>query len=133
MPYEMLLDSTVLISHLRRRRDARLLITSPGSTDNACISVVSRSEVLAGMPRHEEAMTMALLGSIGALTVTEAIADRAGRWIYQYARKGVQLTLADALIAATAVEYDLILVTGNAKHFPMSELRVHLWGSGTRT
>jgi tRNA(fMet)-specific endonuclease VapC len=128
MPDDLLLDSTVLISHLRKRWDARELVASLGAASSLAISVVSRSEVYAGMPAHEELMTTALLGSIEALPVSEAIADRAGRWIYQYARRGVQLTLADALIAATAVEHDLVLVTSNAKHFPMPELQVIAWG-----
>jgi len=54
--------------------------------------------------------------------VNEKIADRAGRLIYEYARKGVTLSLADAFIAATALEYNLTLVTTSPKHFPIPEL-----------
>ena len=58
------------------------------------------------------------------LPVDEAIADRAGRLIYQYARQGIQLSFADVLIAATALEH-LTLATTNPKHFPIPELRLY--------
>jgi len=89
------------------------------------ISVVTRTEILAGMRPHEEKRTMELLESLDNIPIDGAIADRAGRLIYQYARKGVVLSLADALIAATALEHDLTLVTTNPKHFPMPELALY--------
>lgn len=122
-----ILDSNVVISHLRTPLEVSALLSRWAVGDYATVSVVTRMEVLAGMHEREALRTMELLGSIPSLPVTEAIADRAGRWIYQYARRGTQLTLADALIAATAVEHDLTLVTGNAKHFPMPELRLECW------
>jgi len=74
----------------------------------------------------EEERTPALLDSLVNLPLTLKIADQAGRWIYQYVRQGMRLSFPDALIAATAVLHDLILVTTDAKHFPMSEVRVHI-------
>jgi len=77
------------------------------------------------MPRHEEEQTLALLESLETIPVTARIADQAGRWIYQYARRGQQIPLPDALIAATAAVHALTLVTTNGRHFPMPE--VHLY------
>ena len=54
-----------------------------------------------------------------------AIARRAGRLRSDYARKGVTLGLADVLIAATALEHGLTLLTANRKHFPMPDLALH--------
>jgi len=45
-------------------------------------------------------------------------------WIYQYARRGIQLSFPDALIGATALAHGLALVTTNARHFPMEGLQV---------
>jgi predicted nucleic acid-binding protein len=65
------------------------------------------------------------------LSVNKFIADRAGRMIYNYARQGFQVSFPDALIAATALEHGLTLVTTNVKHFTMlgeqlSDLSGHL-------
>ncbi len=51
------------------------------------------------------------------LSVTQPIADRWGVLSAARQLKGQPLSLADGLIAATALEYDLILVTRNEKDF----------------
>jgi len=81
------------------------------------ISAVTRAEILAGMRPREEQMTMELLASLSNLPVTTDVADRAGRLIYTAGRQGVQTSFPDALIAATALEHDLTIVTTNVRHF----------------
>jgi len=122
---DYLLDSNILILHLRERPEITALLTQWGTEGALYISVATRTEIVAGMRPHEEERTLELLDSLENLPVDEAIADRAGRLIYRYARQGVQLSFADALIAATALEHDLTLATTNPKHFPMPELRLH--------
>jgi predicted nucleic acid-binding protein len=51
------------------------------------------------------------------LPVTAAIADRWGRLTIQAKRKGITVSTADGLIAATAMEHDLTLVTRNWRDF----------------
>ena len=51
------------------------------------------------------------------LPVTPAIAHRWGKLTIQAKRKGMMLSTADGLIAATALEHDLMLVTRNIKDF----------------
>lgn len=114
-----LLDSNVLIKALRRNLDVLDWIDSIHSTHYLYVSVASRVEVFAGMHPREEEMTEALLSSLISLPITVPIADRAGRMIYTHARKGFQVSFPDALIAATALEHNLILMTTNTKHFPM--------------
>ncbi len=123
---DYLLDTNILILALRSDSDALdFLETLSREKESPLISVVTRTEVLAGMRPHEETRTMALLDSLVNISVDEVIADHAGRLIYQYARQGVQLSFPDALIAATALRQDLTLVTTNSKHFPMPELRIY--------
>ena len=120
-----LLDSNVLILHLRERPEITALLTQWGKEGALYISVATRTEILAGMRPHEEKRTMGLLNSLENLPLDEATADRAGRLIYQYARQGIQLSFPDALIAATALHHDLTLATTNPRHFPMPDLRLH--------
>jgi predicted nucleic acid-binding protein len=120
-----LLDTNVLILHLRERSEITALLAHWGLENILYISVATRTEILAGMRPHEEERTMELLYSLENLPVDEAVADQAGRLIYQHARRGIQLSFPDALIAATALHHNLTLATTNPKHFPMPDLRLH--------
>lgn len=121
-----LLDTNVVILALRGVPQAlNFLDTLNQTQEQSYISVVTRTEILAGMRPHEEERTMILLESLASILVNEVIADQAGRLIYQYARQGVQLSLPDAQIAATALHYNLTLMTTNTKHFPMPQLTLH--------
>jgi predicted nucleic acid-binding protein len=51
------------------------------------------------------------------LPVTREIAERWGRLTIQAQRRGMTLATADGLIAATALEHGLTLVTHNVKDF----------------
>ena len=51
------------------------------------------------------------------LPVTEPIAERMGRWAGEGETRGRTIRIADGLIAATALEHDLTLVTRNVKDF----------------
>jgi predicted nucleic acid-binding protein len=114
-----LLDTNVLILALRRDLNVLDWLDDARSAHYLYTSVISKTEVLAGMHPREEQITRELLGSLISLPVTVSIADRAGRTIYEHARQGSQVSFPDALIAATALEHDLTLATTNVKHFPM--------------
>ncbi|MBE2232916.1 MAG: type II toxin-antitoxin system VapC family toxin [Anaerolinea sp.] len=114
---DLLLDTNVLIRHLRQRARSFGFLLQWGQNDNLYISVITRSEILAGMRPDENVITLELLNALDSLPVTEQIADRAGRIIYQLARRGIQLSFPDALIAATALEHQLTVVTTNVAHF----------------
>jgi predicted nucleic acid-binding protein len=120
-----LLDTNVLVLQLRERSEITALLTQWGAENVLYISVVTRTEILAGMRPHEEERTVELLDSLENLPVDEATADRAGRLIYQYARQGIQFSFPDALIAATALHHNLTLATTNPKHFPVPDLLLH--------
>lgn len=126
---DYLLDTNVLMLALRSDPKALdLLDALDRKREHVCISVATRTEILAGMRSHEEERTIELLGSLDNLLVDEITADQAGRLIYQYACQGIQLSFPDALIAATALHHGLTLATTSPKHFPIPDLRLQPLG-----
>jgi predicted nucleic acid-binding protein len=122
-----LLDTNVLVDALNgkhgRREWLRGLVLQ-GSRLACC--VVTVAEVYAGMLPHEAQRTEEFLSALVWYDATRQVAERAGRLRFEWARKGVTLSLADTLLAATAIEHGLTLITGNRKHFPMPELALSL-------
>jgi predicted nucleic acid-binding protein len=117
-----LLDSDVLIWLLRGRPET--LQRLEGLDGPFGVSVISRSEIWAGAREAEHRQIEDLFLSLTTYAIDGAVADLAGTFLRHYRARGKSLELADALIAATAVSYGLALVTYNASHFPMPELKL---------
>ncbi len=113
----MLLDTTVLIDHLRGLDVARTFLR--GLREVPACSELSRVEVLQGLRPAERAAAEGLFEVLTWVPVDEAIARRAGAIGRRYRRSHPGLSLADLVIGATALELDLRLATGNLRHFPM--------------
>ena len=124
-----LVDTSVLVDHLndKRGRTSQLVrLLTQGHGLASC--PVTVAEVYAGMRPDEAHTTDLLLGSLEFYETTWEVARSAGRLKYDWALKGVALSIADTLIAATAIHYELPLITDNRKHFPMPELVLHELG-----
>jgi predicted nucleic acid-binding protein len=119
-------DTNVLIDALNGRRGQKeLLLNLVRQGHRLACCVVTISELFAGVHKADVPKVEEFVSALVWHETTLAIAKQAGRWRGEYARQGVSLALADTLIAATAVEYGLTLVTNNRKHFPMPELLLH--------
>jgi predicted nucleic acid-binding protein len=90
------------------------------------ISTITRAEVYAGCHPAEEEETRRILGCFRPVPIDDNIADLAGGCVYRFARQGITLHLEDALIGATAVHKDFVLITQNVSHFPMLSLGKNL-------
>jgi predicted nucleic acid-binding protein len=119
-----LLDSGILIRHLRNRIGYHALVKRLNSTGDLYISAFTRVEVIRGMREHEREHTFTLLDGFITQPVDRAIADRAGEMLRAWQSRGVILGGPDAIIAASALQVGAALVTTNARHFPMPELVV---------
>jgi len=112
----VIFDTDVLIGYLRGNVKAARAVDR---AEKRCYSVVSYMELLQGArdSREQKAIRSSLVAlGLEMLPLSEEIGHRAAIYIEEYSLK-VALCPMDALIAATAVENDLPLVTGNVKHF----------------
>jgi predicted nucleic acid-binding protein len=120
----LLLDSTVLIDMLRDRKDRRTLIRELAQRgERLTTSAMNVGEVYSGMLPAEERITDSLMGSLETYPITASIARRSGTLQFAAARKGKTLGLPDMIVAATALEYGLTVMTDNRKDFPIPELK----------
>lgn len=116
----ILVDSDVLIAHLRRLPAARdWLIAARRRSGQLGISVVSIAEIGGGMRSGERGEVSRLIDSMRPFPVDVPIARRAGDLQRRYRRSHSTIGLGDYLIAATAGTYGLELATLNVRHFPM--------------
>lgn len=121
-----LLDSGILIDVLNRKRGrGELIARLIGEGDELASCSVTVTEVHAGMRPGEEAKTERFLRSLRFHPVAYETAKAAGALQNSWRRRGQTLSLPDATVAAVAIEHGLVLVTANAKHFPMPELAVY--------
>jgi predicted nucleic acid-binding protein len=102
---KVLLDTDILIDHLRGHRPLRL------SDPKLKISIVTRCELFAGR-NVDEPKLRRTLSVLDELAVDQAIAESAGQ-----IRRESNIPVPDALIAATALQHALPLVTRNRRHF----------------
>jgi predicted nucleic acid-binding protein len=113
----LLVDTDVLIEYLRGRGEAVEYLESLSS--DLYLSVISVAELFAGARGDEEerSLTQFLL-AFTVLPVTEKVARLGGLYRRDF-RPSHGTGLADALIAATAIENGANFVTFNRRHFPM--------------
>lgn len=120
-----LLDTDFLITYQRRRPRAEGFIDFLAEENGIlCTCDVVLTEVYSGLPNEPPQAMHQFLDSLRFLPTSASAARQAGRWRYQFARSGVILQTQDMLIAATAVEHDAVLVTGNIKDYPMKEVNI---------
>jgi predicted nucleic acid-binding protein len=116
----ILIDSDVLIEHLRGNTDARdWLVQARRTSGPLAMSVISMTEIAGGMRSPERREVMRLLGSMQRFEVTEQVAWRAATLMREYRRSHSGIGLGDYLIAATALTEGLELATLNVRHYPM--------------
>lgn len=112
----MLVDTDVLIWHLRGYPQATRRLDELGALT---LSAVSWLEVLQGMRNKAELLAVKKMldrRSATLLPVTEAITLRATE-LMESLTLSHGLQMGDALIAATAIEHQLPVLTANVKHF----------------
>jgi predicted nucleic acid-binding protein len=122
-----LLDSDIIIWHLRGQKDITEMLKDLQRSGLPACSAISVLEVQLGVKtKDEEGKTNRLLESLKVFDVNTEIAKIATQLIREYKVKGVTIDIPDSIIASTCILHDLILVTYNRKHYPISELKFQL-------
>jgi len=102
---DFLLDTDVIVDQLRGVR------AIPLSARGSSYSLITRCELYAGRETEEQLVDL-ILSPLSEAAVDRAIAERAGRL-----QRTAGIRIADAIIAATALERGLELVTRNRRDF----------------
>ncbi|MGD0499273.1 MAG: PIN domain-containing protein [Bryobacteraceae bacterium] len=122
-----LLDTSVIIDAINAKRNRNRflldLVERQGHTLACC--PINVAEVYAGMRPAEEQRTTALLRSLQLCPITFPVAELAGLLKRDHGKKGIALSLADAIIAAVAIHNQFTLITDNVKDFPMADLSLY--------
>jgi predicted nucleic acid-binding protein len=125
-----LVDTDRVASYLNGRPDAVTLLSSLRQ-DGLEISIITYGEIYDGIyasndPRSKEASFLQFLRRVEVLPLTRTVMKRFARIRGQLRRQGQIIGDPDILIAATALQYDLTLVTRNLRHFGrISELSIY--------
>ncbi len=117
---KILLDTTVLIDHLRGFKGATQFLSEAVTRgDELCSVTIVRTEVFAGMRQKEEKTTRALLSQIQWVDVDIEMADAAGNLAGKFLKSHPGVDTVDYILAAAANGLRAELATTNVKRFPM--------------
>jgi len=118
-----LVDTDVLIWALRGNKSFEDLLQNLKDKGSLSISTVTIAEIYKNIFPSEIVKTEKVLSELQTWDVTEEIAKQAGLYWHEYIKKLKNLSLIDCFIASTANVNNLTLVSLNAKHFPMKDIK----------
>ena len=119
-----LYDTSVIIEHIRGNNAVSTYL----SQQELYCSVITGGELIQGVQnKHDQRVVEKILARMTMLPLTPAIGECMVDFIKAF-HLSQGLAIPDALIAATAIEHDLVLVTHNTKHFSfIPKLSVRSW------
>ena len=116
----VVLDTDILIDHLRGFTKAKIFLALfDEKSISGMISTLTVMELLSGKSASEDIKRIKiekLLSLFKTVDVTFSIAEKAGELRRKYSTNPI-----DSIIAATAISYNLKLVTCNISHYQMVE------------
>lgn len=121
----------MLIDALRGRAAADRVSNLRRTGTEPWICAISVEEIWRGLRSEEETVARRLFNGLRVAPIGVAQGIRAGTWRREFASRGVTLHQADCLIAAAAVGVGAALATANTSDFPMEDVRLEHWPSGS--
>lgn len=121
-----LLDSDILMDFFNKKKEAINLISKIRKKRKLNTSILSLTELRAGWSYDQAEFFLPRFYKLFSIkNINKEIAELAGKFRWEYKKKGITLPAIDALIAATAIVEDLQLVTRNKKDYPMKNLKLY--------
>lgn len=122
------LDTTFAIDVLRgqdaaAKRFARLFADG----DEACVGEAVLCELATGARSSEQDALQAFVRAVEFVQPGPDVALLAGRWRGEARRRGLTLSVPDALIAATADALDAVLITRNRRDFSITRIALETY------
>lgn len=105
-----LFDTNILIDYLNGIEASRDEIAK---YEKICISAITWAEVMTGATAETESVTRAFLRQFEVIAIDEPVIESCVKL-----RRNRKMRMPDALIWATAITRNLLLVTRNTKDFP---------------
>jgi len=115
-----LVDSDIIIWYLKGREKETKLFEKLSKKGDLYFSVVTITEIRVGLSKNPRVVISQLKDVFIPVGIDSETAELAGVFKQNY-----KLDIADMLIAATAANHSLTLVTYNKKHFPMPEVKLY--------
>ncbi|MDQ1327993.1 MAG: hypothetical protein QG641_1278 [Candidatus Poribacteria bacterium] len=113
-----LIDTDVLIDYLHKIEIAEKFLESiRANEDDLIISIITRMELIQGCRNKREMFVILdILEEFQLIHITEQISWKAEELMENYTMSH-GLLIPDAIIAATAINMDLVLYSRNVRHF----------------
>ncbi len=120
------MDTTALIDFSKGREPAYSFVHRfIENGDEVGVSPINVAEFYSGLAPSTYPVWDEFFEPLILWPISLAAARKAGRFRYDFARKGVSLSTTDTLVAAVALEHRATLVTSNVKDYPMNEVVLH--------
>lgn len=121
---KLLLDTNILLEAFWGRDPAASLVKTGIENGEIAISAVTVAEITSKASVEEKEKLDLLMSEFGVLPVDQVVAEIAGTYRKEFARKQKRVYLLDCLIAATAKLYNLKLITHNFKDHLMRDIEI---------
>lgn len=119
-----LIDSDILIWGLRGKEEYVDFIQKIKKEAPLSISTITVTEIYKNIFPTELLITEGVLNEFEKWDVTFNIAKQAGLYWNQFNKKFSNLNILDCIVAATARENNLTVLTLNTRHYPMADIRL---------